>query len=429
MVSAAFSAVAIERRNSLDYLRIVCELHARGQIVLPMAAGASQGPPGIDLTERLATKVGGGWFDHVIRVRHEDAPAQISLTSGTTGTPKAILLSHRALGDVTERLLEATRIDSSIREYVGVPVDFSFGFGRVRAVSAAGGASFIPANGFRIDELAAMLNSGAVNALSAVPTLLRLLIAERARLDECGRNLRWLEIGSQAMSVAEKKAIRDIFPNARIVQHYGLTEASRSTFLEVSDASDDGLEGVGRPNGSVEIRVTEGGKIAIRGPHVADGMILESGLAPLKDNAGWLITNDLGRMTPGGLLFEGRADDLINVGGIKIPAEQFEQRLNSLAQSEIDFAVARGDDHLRGELVIVGHAGSAEGQGALELAQAAAQVAAEMGIGDGYALFPMDKFRERRPTRSVAAPSRTPSSAHRISGRKRCLLANSPIPR
>src|SRR5262249_18041084 len=111
-------AVAIEKRSSIPYLRTLFERHAQGDVVLPLDADAAATFPGITLAERVACRPGGGWFREVIAPRDDDAPAQIALTSGTTGTPKAILLAHRALGDVTHRLVLAMGLDDTVREYV-----------------------------------------------------------------------------------------------------------------------------------------------------------------------------------------------------------------------------------------------------------------------------------------------------------------------
>ncbi|TVV71260.1 acyltransferase family protein [Sphingomonas solaris] len=345
-------------------------------------------PDGITVGRRVVCAPGGGWLSPRMTPRHDDSPAQVTLTSGTTGRPKPILLSHRALGDVTDRLIAAQGLTGEVREYVGVPITFSFGLGRVRAVAAVRGACFLPERGFRVDELAAMLTRGDVNALSAVPTLLRLAIAQADRLREAGEKLRWLEIGSQAMSVAEKLAVREIFPNARIIQHYGLTEASRSTFLDISAAEPAALESVGNPNGAVEIRTTDEGLVAIRGPHVADGIVTPEGVVPLTDPDGWLVTRDLGRIEAGRLLFEGRADHLVNVGGIKVPGELFEERLLARLPADTPLAVAAGHDPLRGEIVIVAHEG-AEQPG---WRTAVEETAAAFGIGDGTALFMVDSL-------------------------------------
>ena len=414
--------VAIEKRSSIDFLRTTLERHSRGELVMPVERLTGAAFPGIDIVEHVSCSAGSGWFADRIEPRHDSSAAQITLTSGTTGTPKLMLLSHRALGDVTVRLADAMNLDDSIREYVGVPVTYSFGFGRIRAVAAVGGASFLPERGFRVDELAAMLQRGEVNALSAVPTLLRLAIEQQDRLKEAGRKLRWLEIGSQAMTRKEKESIRALFPNARIIQHYGLTEASRSTFLNITAEEGTVLDSVGRPNGGVDVKITQEGLIAIRGPNVADGIVTADGVQAISGVDGWLVTRDLGHERDGFLYFEGRADHLINVGGIKIPAELFEEKLLARMMPGTSFAVAGGRDPLRGEIVVVAHEPSKDPFGTTALDRAASAVAAELNIREGVVLFPVDAlprtetnkvrrgdisamFEEslRKPTRSSAS--------------------------
>ena len=102
------------------------------------------------------------------------------------------------------------------------------------------------------------------------------------------------------MSGDEKAALRSFFPNARIVQHYGLTEASRSTFLTIDQAKSEELESVGGAVGSTEIKIGEEGEICIRGPHVASGLLTADGsIEPLTGSDGWLRTNDRGHYRMG----------------------------------------------------------------------------------------------------------------------------------
>jgi acyl-CoA synthetase (AMP-forming)/AMP-acid ligase II len=381
MASAgAERVIALQKVSSPDYLRIVFAAWRDGAVIAPTETPDTLTLPGMTITDRLHVQTGGGWFDERIALDHDPAPAQISFTSGTTGTPKPVLLSRRALSDVTRRLNDVMRIDDTIREYVGVPVTFSFGLGRARAIAVAGGKAYLPATGFRPDEFATMLERGEVNALSAVPTLLRLLIQQRELFDQCGAKLQWLEIGSQYMSADEKAAVRAMFPRARIVQHYGLTEASRSTFLVISETDGPALESVGRPETPDAIRVDEEGRILVRGHHVADGIVTGDGVEPLADADGWLRTSDLGAIDADGYVyFKGRADHLLNVSGIKVPAELFEQRLAEAFGGDAHrIAVAGRKDPLRGEAVMVAYL---PGIDPARLREAARGVAAGFGLG------------------------------------------------
>lgn len=297
-------------------------------------------------------RFGWGSFGHTPAAG--DAIAQIVFTSGTEGRPKAIAITHGNLADVVDRLNRSMAVDDGIREYIGVPVTYSFGLGRARAVSAAGGSVFIPER-FDPAEIGRMAAAGDINAVSAVPALWRLILANPDAIGAAGARIRWIEIGSQAMSAAEKIALRRLFPEARIVQHYGLTEASRTTFLQVDSAPEEVLGSVGAPTGAVEVAIGGDGSIRIRGPHVAAGTLADDGtIVKLTDDEGWLVTKDQGRLDGGFLWYEGRLDDQINVAGLKIGAEALEERIRELVNTAPgSFAVGAGSDPLRGEIVLL----------------------------------------------------------------------------
>ncbi|MFN3281665.1 MAG: AMP-binding protein, partial [Tabrizicola sp.] len=388
MEPRTLEATAVVRRNSIAFVEQLFSLYAdRRPVVLVSDADQAARLPGLKIDRCIDPGEGSGWLTAQHPVILDDLPAQVTYTSGTEGQPKGILLTHRNLGYTTERIIEVMRMTDEVREYVGVPATFSFGMARFRAVSAVGGLAYMPPRGFDPAELARMLASGEVNALSAVPTLLRILLSDPSIIGEAGKALRWLEIGSQAMTAEEKRQIRAMFPNARIVQHYGLTEASRSTFLVISEAPDAMLDSVGRPVGEGEVALSADGRIRIRGPQVARYRIDAEGLHELTDAEGWLQTNDLGHLTDGYLFFDGRADDLINCGGQKIVPDQLEDRIRARLKSSVAIAVAKVPDPQRGDGVLVALAGPEE-QTAL-VKQAATAALAEMGISAGSALHVM----------------------------------------
>jgi acyl-CoA synthetase (AMP-forming)/AMP-acid ligase II len=381
-------ATAVVRRNSVAFVEQVFSLYAaRRPLVLVSSEKQMAELPGLEIDRCIDPGEQTGW----IRSRHavilDDLPAQVSYTSGTEGLPKGILLTYRNLGYTTERIIEQMQMTAEVREYVGVPATFSFGMARYRAVSAVGGQAYLPPRGFDPLELARMLAAGEVNALSAVPTLLRILLADPSMIGMAGRNLRWMEIGSQHMTAEEKRQIREMFPNALIVQHYGLTEASRSTFLQISGASDDRLESVGRAVGQGEIGLSPDGRIRIRGPQVAKSRIDAAGLHELTDAEGWLQTNDVGHLQNEYLCFDGRADDLINCGGQKIVPDQLEERIRSRLKAGLQIAVAKVPDSQRGEGILVAIVAAAEQTGNVRDAAAAALL--EMGISAGSSLHVM----------------------------------------
>ena len=396
-------ATALVSKNSLAYVEQVFALNEARRLLVNVAEESLVGTlAGITVDECIDAGERFGWFSDHHALIHDDAPAQVTYTSGTEGKPKGILLTYANLADTAARIIAEMNMTSDIREYVGVPATYSFGIGRFRAISAVGGKAYLSPRQFDPTEFASMLRSGEINALSAVPTLLRLILATPDIFAEPGKQLRWLEIGSQFMSATEKLRIRELFPNAKIVQHYGLTEASRSTFLAVSDVATDLLETVGRPVGKTEVSISEDSHIKIRGPNVAKWRIDSDGLHDLCDSEGWLVTNDLGHMQDDFLCFDGRSDDLINCGGIKIHPDMLESRIRDLLGQELKLAVTKVPDPTRGEGILVAIQSGPE---ILEQVQESTIAAlGEMGVEAGASLH----FRlvESIPKTATGKPQR-----------------------
>ncbi|MCR6652550.1 MAG: AMP-binding protein [Cellvibrionaceae bacterium] len=346
--------IGVVTRNSVDYVKTILKALEDGLTVVPMRSSADKERINAASVENIVN-VGAecGWFTPRFAGNRSDEIALISFTSGTEGVPKGVLISFKALNDVVQRLLNVCAVDSSIREYIGVPVYHSFGFGRCRLIAQVGGKAFIPENGFSPRQIAQMLADGEINSLSAVPSMLRVLLENSELFAACGSQLRWIEIGSQPMSAEEKLRLRELFPQAGIVQHYGLTEASRTTLLRIDQSSVEELQSVGQACGATEISLSPEGKIRIKGPHLASALLIDGRLQTLPGDGEWFETNDLGRVENGYLYFEGRADNVINCAGQKIAAELLEDALREEFQIASGIAVTRVSDATYGEAILV----------------------------------------------------------------------------
>ena len=380
---------------------------------------------GANVAEIIEPERGHGWIHFKkISFSNSDEYAQITFTAGTEGKPKGIVLSHRALNDVVERLCEITQINSDIREYVGVPAGYSFGLGRFRAIAAVGGSAYVPQYGFDLSEIARMLSSREINAISAVPTLWKTVIANPSLFKNIGDHVRWIEIGSQYMPRADKEQLKQLFPNANITQHYGLTEASRSIFLNISSTQEDLLESVGAATGETAIRISEDGHIEIAGPHVASGRLTTTGVERITDAEGWLRTNDRGELRNGSLYYRGRADDLINCGGIKIIPDQLESTLFHLLQTDHGLGVGRFHYTMRGDgIVIAIERGSGLDPTQVKSAASKALLEQELRAGDALRIIEVDqlprtdtgKIRRRLIAEQLASYDENESHSSRIS--------------
>lgn len=378
--------IGVVARNSSDYIDLVFQALEAGKTVVPLrGADDDQRIKATGLRELRQPNSGSGWFRPRFSPQRNDAIAQISFTSGTEGAPKGVILSHRALNDTVNRLLMVSAVNSSVKEYIGVPVYHSFGYARCRLIAKVNGHAYLPENGFNPREIAEMLYSGQINALSAVPSMLRVLLEHAGIFINGCNNLRWIEIGSQPMSVEEKQQLRALFPEANIVQHYGLTEASRTSLLQIDNASLTELGSVGRAYGDTQIKISDQGTICIKGSHLASGLLIEGQWQPLPGSEGWFETSDLGRLENEYLYFMGRADNLINCGGQKISAELIEDALRLRYSIPAGIAVTRIEDSVYGEAVLLARDRSCPIHSD-DLYQAAREILSENGVSASNAL-------------------------------------------
>lgn len=222
-------------------------------------------------------------------------------------------------------------------ELLALPLGHSFGLGRVRCCLSAGATLVLHGGIANAGRLFKAMETAGATGFAMVPAGWRYLRRMSGlRLGDFAHRLRYVEMGSATLSVAEKRELADLLPATRLCMHYGLTEASRSAFWEFhTDAAH--LDSVGRPTPGVTIAILsddghtlppgEEGEICVGGDHTARHYLSddESGDA----SAGGLFrTGDLGRVDGEGYLhLTGRKKEQINVGGKKVSPDEVEEAL------------------------------------------------------------------------------------------------------
>jgi malonyl-CoA/methylmalonyl-CoA synthetase len=262
-----------------------------------------------------------------------DAPAILAYTSGTTGTPKGVPLSHRNLLASIRSALLAWRWSADDVVIHALPLTHQHGLGAVHASLLTGSAAAI---GSRFEPAQLARLAGQVNAsvLFAVPAmyerLAELTPGELAPL----RRLRLIVSGSAPLSPELAGRIATALGQLPL-ERYGTTE----TGLDVSNPCDgERVAGsVGRPLPGVELRIAdetgtqrppgEPGEILLKGPQVFAGYL---GPAALTSEAfhsgGWFRTGDIGRIDPstGYVQITGRIKELIISGGLNVTPREVE---------------------------------------------------------------------------------------------------------
>jgi long-chain acyl-CoA synthetase len=271
-----------------------------------------------------------------------DALADLLFTTGTTGFPKGVALTQRNVFHAASQINAVIQNGESDVEVVPLPLSHSFGLGRLRCNLLAGG-TLVLTQGFRMPgEIFAALKTHAATGLAGVPAGFAVLLRFGARgLGAVAEQLRYVEIGSAAMSPEHKLSLMELLPRTRLFMHYGLTEASRSCFIEFH-RDRDRLSSVGRPAPGVTVRIVDEngapcppatrGSLMIAGPHTASAYWNDAARSAQVFVDGWVKTDDVAEVDAGGFVtLHGRRDDMINVGGYNVSPDEVERILETHA--------------------------------------------------------------------------------------------------
>ena len=291
----------------------------------------------------------------------EDDVAEILFTTGTTGTPKGCCLSFNNIFNSANNI--NTYIGNSYDdiELIALPICHSFGMGRIRCSLMTGSTIVMLDSYANVQKFMDVVDKERITGFGIVPAAWSYIKKVGGdRIAAKSKNIKYIEIGSASMPIIDKCALIEIFPNAKICMHYGLTEASRSTFIEFHDSQH--LSSIGKPvTNNVIIKIfNDEGKEVSKGKKgeicVAGGMVLKKYLNE-KDNkeAFWgdfFRTGDCGYIDSDGYIYlEGREKELINVGGKKVSPFEVEDVIESLGVGDCVCVPVPDPQGILGEVV------------------------------------------------------------------------------
>lgn len=321
-----------------------------------------------------------------------DELCAILYTSGSTGSPKGVMLSHANLW------LGA----ASVAEYLGMAADdvtlavlpLSFDYGQNQLLSAwyAGGAA-VPLDYLLPRDVVKACAKHSITTLAAVPPLW-LQLTELDWPAEATATMRRLTNSGGALTEDMVRGLRTIFPDARLFPMYGLTEAFRSTYLDPA-LVDSHPTSMGRAIPFAEILVVndagaiaapgEEGELVHCGPLVAQGYWQDAARtaerfkpAPAASEYGGMAVWSGDRVTraeDGLLYFVGRRDAMIKSAGNRISPQEVEDAARATGLVAEAVALGVPDERLGQAVHLVVRASSSSGTGdeAQQLAQALAK--------------------------------------------------------
>lgn len=326
----------------------------------PSGAALAQIRPTIPLRDPRSNA-----WNNALTAREAD-PAQVDgadlalamMTSGSTGAPKIVLHSHRALA--YKAMSKPGIYGLGSRDCVLVPGPLSHINGIVNAVliPPIAGMRAVLMEAWDPEHAIRLVESEGVTFLGGASAFLSGMVESAAFSPPRVRSLRLVATGGSSMSTAMIAALAETL-GCSVKRTYGATEAPSITTAHAGDPPLKGWETDGRPSGAAEVRITSPatgtrlpsgatGEIWVRGPEMFVGYALpEQTSASI--HQGWFRTGDLGSLDEDGwLTVRGRIKELIIRGGENIAPGEVESIVGSHPSVQ-DTVVVGFPDRILGE--------------------------------------------------------------------------------
>jgi long-chain acyl-CoA synthetase len=275
-----------------------------------------------------------------------DDPAWLFYTSGTTGRPKGVVISHGNLRAMSRSFLACVE-SVAPGDALLHPAPLSHGSGLyVLPHVEAGAVSVVPeSGGFDPEEICALLAAWDRACLFAAPTMVKRLVTAPALAGARLDRLKSIVYGGGPMYIADAKAAFAAL-GPRLAQIYGqgespmtITAMNRALVADAIARGDDArLGSVGVAQTGIELRIGDAddralpagdaGEVLVRGPTVMQGYWMNPEASARALANGWLHTGDVGSLdTDGYLTLKDRSKDLIISGGSNIYPREVEEVL------------------------------------------------------------------------------------------------------
>jgi fatty-acyl-CoA synthase len=328
-----------------DALRAALPAGYRGGVIWREAARDTFAPGDLDLADLLrgaATPAPGTGAQGEARGDRPPGSPVVAIlyTSGTTGAPKGVMLTHAhllwaALACAGARGDTEDGVGASISPLTHTPVFVSHLLCRILT-----GATTVLLEKF---DLPALLDSVARHGVTDLP-LIGGMTFEMVALGRIPaavrRTVRKVSVGGAPTPMSTKRQLAERFDGAEIIEAYGQTESTDGVTMARGGSVFDRPGTVGRPNPHVAVGVRradgtlaaagEEGEVVIGGPTIMAGYYRDAAATAAAVRDGWLHTGDRGRQDGDGYLFiTGRVKDLIITGGENVSPIEVEDVLRA----------------------------------------------------------------------------------------------------
>ncbi|MGW0084168.1 4-coumarate--CoA ligase family protein [Streptomyces sp. NPDC003393] len=268
--------------------------------------------------------------------------AALPYSSGTTGTPKGVMLTHRQIATNLAQLDPAVTTGPGERILAVLPFFHIYGLTALMNAPLRKGATVVVLPRFDLETFLAAIETHRITGLYVAPPIVLALAKHPAVTRYDLSCLKYVISAAAPLDAALARACAERLGLPPIGQAYGMTELSPGTHVVPLDRLHDAPAGtVGRLIAGTEMRMVslddpgkdlgtgESGEILIRGPQVMKGYLgRPDATAQLIDTDGWLHTGDVGHVDEDGWLFVvDRVKELIKYKGFQVAPAELEAQL------------------------------------------------------------------------------------------------------
>ncbi len=280
-----------------------------------------------------------------------DKLALLMYTSGTTGKPKGVKLTERNLLSEVRNISRAHELGRDDTAMQVLPFFHINGLVIGLLTPFISGETLIIPEKFSVSHFWEWIDRYSVSWVSAVPTIISMLLARTSKDDYRGSSMKFLRSASAPLPEAVLEEFEQRF-NIPIVESFGISEgASQITTNPVTGKRKVGSVGTGWGN---EVKVTDAdgnelkpwevGEVRVRGENIFYGYFHKPNETKKSLNDGWFLTGDLGYVDEDGYLYlKGRKKEMINRAGEKFSPREIDELLYEIPEVILAAAVGVPD--------------------------------------------------------------------------------------
>lgn len=300
----------------------------------------------------------GEWQGHLLLL-HGDlsaGPAEISpmacresdlaalmATSGSTGTPRFVMVTHGNLAANTEAIIRSQQLREDERAMLILPVSYCFGASVLHSHLYCGGSVVFDRRFMFPDRVLEAMAQYECTSFAGVPTVYNALL-RRSRLRQIAfpRLRRFLQAGG-ALAPEKIREMRAAVPTAKFHVMYGQTEATARISCMEPERWEEKTGSAGRPLDNLAVRIVddqgtcvatgETGELLVSGPSICIGYWKDEAQTGRRFRDGWLYTGDLARQDAEGYLWiEGRKEAFLKMRGMRVSFAEVEARVGAIPE-------------------------------------------------------------------------------------------------